>query len=43
MVNLALKMLLDDRPRFLITVSGVGLSVMLVLVHFGVKIHAGKD
>jgi putative ABC transport system permease protein len=38
MVNLALKMLLDDRLRFLITVSGVGLSVMLVLVQIGLYI-----
>jgi putative ABC transport system permease protein len=35
MVNLALKMLLDDRLRSLITVSGVGFSVMLVLVQIG--------
>ncbi len=35
MVNLALKMLLDDRLRSVITVSGVGLSVMLVLVQIG--------
>ncbi len=38
MVNLALKMLLDDRLRSLITVSGVGLSVMLVLVQIGLYI-----
>jgi putative ABC transport system permease protein len=35
MVDVALKMLMDDRPRFLITVSGVGLSVTLVLVQIG--------
>src|SRR4051794_37905261 len=35
MVNLARKMLLDDRLRSLITVSGVAFSVTLVLVQIG--------
>jgi len=36
MVDLALKILLDDRTRLLTTVCGVGFSVMLVLVQWGI-------
>src|SRR4051794_4774241 len=36
MVDLAGKMLWDDRPRFLATAAGVGFSVMLVLVQTGI-------
>jgi putative ABC transport system permease protein len=35
MVDLALKILLDDKGRFLITVSGVGFAVTLVFVQVG--------
>lgn len=35
MVDLALKSLLHDKPRFALTVAGVSLSVMLVLVQVG--------
>src|SRR5947208_614741 len=35
MVDLALKILLDDKARFLITVSGVGFAVALVFVQVG--------
>ncbi|QEH36172.1 FtsX-like permease family protein [Aquisphaera giovannonii] len=35
MVDLAIKMLLDDKARFLATVLGVGFSVALVLVQVG--------
>src|SRR5437764_10215093 len=35
MVDLALKMLLDDRTRFLATVLGVGFAVALVLIQVG--------
>jgi putative ABC transport system permease protein len=36
MVDLALKMLLDDKPRFAITVLGVGFAVALVLIQVGI-------
>jgi putative ABC transport system permease protein len=36
MVDLALKMLLDDKPRFAITVLGVGFAVALVLTQVGI-------
>jgi putative ABC transport system permease protein len=36
MVHLATKILLDDKTRFLTTVSGVGFSVMLVIVQVGI-------
>jgi putative ABC transport system permease protein len=36
MVDLAVKMLLDDRTRFATTAAGVGFSVMLVLVRLGI-------
>jgi len=35
MIDLALKMLLDDKPRFAATVLGVGFAVALVLVQVG--------
>src|SRR5271157_2821800 len=35
MVDLALKMLLDDKNRFLVTVLGVGFAVALVLIQVG--------
>ena len=35
MVDLALKMLLDDKGRFLATVLGVGFAVALVLIQVG--------
>jgi putative ABC transport system permease protein len=35
MVDLAIKILLDDKARFLITVSGVGFAVALVFVQVG--------
>ena len=35
MVDLAVKILLDDKPRFLTTVSGVGFAVALVYVQVG--------
>src|SRR6516165_9006518 len=35
MVDLALKMLLDDKTRFLVTVLGVGFGVALVLIQVG--------
>jgi putative ABC transport system permease protein len=35
MVDLALKMLLDDKTRFLVTVLGVGFAVALVLIQVG--------
>ena len=35
MVDLALKMLLDDKARFLATVLGVGFAVALVLIQVG--------
>jgi len=36
MVHLPTKILLDDKTRFLTTVSGVGFSVMLVIVQVGI-------
>src|SRR4051812_29448844 len=36
MIDLALKLALDDKTRFLITVSGVSFSVMLVVVQVGI-------
>ena len=36
MVHLATKILLDDKTRFMTTVSGVGFSVMLVIVQVGI-------
>ncbi|HKM54594.1 MAG TPA: ABC transporter permease [Isosphaeraceae bacterium] len=36
MAHLATKILLDDKTRFLTTVSGVGFSVMLVIVQVGI-------
>ena len=35
MVDLALKMILDDKARFAITVLGVGFAVALVLTQVG--------
>src|SRR5271165_6739613 len=35
MVDLALKMLIDDKARFLATVLGVGFAVALVLIQVG--------
>ena len=35
-LHLATKILLDDKTRFLTTVSGVGFSVMLVIVQVGI-------
>ena len=35
MIDLALKMLLDDKSRFAATVLGVGFAVALVLVQVG--------
>ena len=36
MIHLATKILLDDKTRFLTTVSGVAFSVMLVIVQVGI-------
>jgi putative ABC transport system permease protein len=36
MIHLATKVLLDDKTRFLTTVSGVGFAVMLVVVQVGI-------
>ena len=36
MVHLATKILLDDKTRFLTTVSGVAFAVMLVIVQVGI-------
>ncbi len=35
MIDLALRMILDDKPRFAITVLGVGFAVALVLIQVG--------
>jgi putative ABC transport system permease protein len=36
MIHLATKILLDDKTRFLTTVSGVGFAVMLVIIQVGI-------